>query len=387
MKKELHELFNGLNLLCEENEAFYFSEQDIGNYIIRSYTYRLASWSDFQLPYAKSCRGTAFVFDKTTTEWDLFCRGYNKFFNLAEGQPKEITMQERKAEKSFEKIDGSLILFGIVNEEIMAKSKTSVNSDHAIEAQRLLDENVHLRYLIKTTIESGRTPVFELVGPKEFKIVLNYTKNELIYLGAVDHITAEVTNSTDEQCTDEEFSSTWFVRRAKTYDFSWETLLELQESSDAKIEGFVVKMDNSSFVKVKVSAYCHLHFLKDNISNSSNLVPLIVNNQLDDLIGQFQDDAATISYIHDVQDKISHKFNHLVIEYKNLRGLYFNKYNEDRKEFALKYKSHDLFSYVMRKLDTSFRDIEKTAEDCVKDYIIKQCKSKSSADDFIENCK
>ena len=38
MKKEFQELFDGMNKLCEENEAFYFSEQDRGNFIIRSYT-------------------------------------------------------------------------------------------------------------------------------------------------------------------------------------------------------------------------------------------------------------------------------------------------------------------------------------------------------------
>ena len=73
MKKELQELFDGLNHLCETNEAFYFSEQDyLEDYVIRSYSYRLASWTDFQLPYAKDSRGTAFVLDKRTGEWNIY---------------------------------------------------------------------------------------------------------------------------------------------------------------------------------------------------------------------------------------------------------------------------------------------------------------------------
>ena len=85
MKKELQELFDGLNKLCSETEAFYFSEQEYGeNHIVRSFTYRLASHTDFLKPYARDCRGTAFVLDKRTGEWNLFCRAYKKFWNLGE---------------------------------------------------------------------------------------------------------------------------------------------------------------------------------------------------------------------------------------------------------------------------------------------------------------
>ena len=95
MIKELQELFDGLNKLCETNEAFYFSEQDyLDNYVIRSYTYRLASWTDFKEPYAKDSRGTAFILNKETNEWSLFVRAYPKFWNLGEGLPKEEYMKD-----------------------------------------------------------------------------------------------------------------------------------------------------------------------------------------------------------------------------------------------------------------------------------------------------
>ena len=32
MKKELQDLFDGLNKLCSETEAFYFSEQEYGGF-------------------------------------------------------------------------------------------------------------------------------------------------------------------------------------------------------------------------------------------------------------------------------------------------------------------------------------------------------------------
>lgn len=387
MKKELQELFDGLNKLCAETEAFYFSEQEYGdNHIVRSFTYRLASHTDFLKPYARDCRGTAFVLDKRTGEWDLFCRAYRKFFNLGEGVSKEVTLQERTADKSFEKLDGSLILCGIIEGKIVAKSKTSINSDHAKKAQELIDSNEKLQHIIKETIlVYNNTPVFELCGPGEFKIVLNYTDTELVFLGNVDNIEAEVYNSYDYDCTDEQWFDEMGVRRAKIYDFSWDELQRIQEESDAKIEGFVVRMDNGEFVKCKVNAYKNLHFLKDNINNNSNLIPLIVNDNLDDLIGAFQDDTETLEYISQVQEKVSGLFNHYVVEYKKLRGSFFNKYNENRKEFAMKYKDEPMFSFVMKTTEESFRDIEEVAERCARQYILNKCKTKTLADTFVDS--
>ena len=384
MKQELQELFDGLDKLCSETEAFYFSEQEYGeNHIVRSFSYRLASWTDFQKPYARDCRGTAFVFDKRTGEWDLFCRAYRKFWNLGETVPKEVTLRERTAEKSFEKLDGSLILTSILDGKIVAKSKTSINSDHAKKAQELIDSNEKLQKFIYASIDDGFTPVFELCGPGEFKIVLNYSENELVFLGYVNQLTAEVLNSSEN--TDENFKDITGVRRAKIYDFSWEELERIQAESDAKIEGFVVRMDNGEFVKCKVKAYVNLHHLKDNINNNSNLIPLIVNDNLDDLIGAFQDDKETLEYISKIQEKVAGLFNHYVVEYKKLRGSFFNKYNENRKEFAMKYKDEPMFSFVMKTTDESFRDVEEVAERCAKQYILNKCKTKTLADTFVDS--
>ena len=386
MKKELQELFDGLSKLCIETEAFYFSEQEYGeNHIVRSFTYRLATHSDFLKPFAKDCRGTAFVLDKRTGEWNLFCRAYRKFANLGEWVPKEVTLKERKAEKSFEKLDGSLILIGLIDNNIVAKSKTSINSDHAKKAQELIDANERLQTFIYTSINEGYTPVFELCGPGEFKIVLNYQDTELVFLGYVDKLNAFVLNSVEN--TDENFKDITGVRRAKIYDFSWGELQRIQEESDAKIEGFVVRMDNGEFVKCKVNAYKNLHFLKDNINNNSNLIPLIVNDNLDDLIGAFQDDAETLEYISKIQEKVSGLFNHYVVEYKNLRGFFFNKYGENRKEFAMKYKDEPMFSFVMKTTDESFRDVEGVAERCARQYILNKCKTKTLADTFVDSLK
>lgn len=121
MVKELQELFDGLNTLCETNEAFYFSEQDYnGTHIVRSYTYRLASWSDFQLPYAKDCRGTAFVLNKKTDEWSLFTRAYRKFHNLGEFGTLPLFDSD---EKYYESLDYENTLKLIKNKKFSSKEE------------------------------------------------------------------------------------------------------------------------------------------------------------------------------------------------------------------------------------------------------------------------
>ena len=387
MIKELQELFDGLNHLCETNEAFYFSEQKYNEkYTIRSYSYRLASWSDFQLPYAKDCRGTAFILNNETNEWNLFTRAYKKFFNLGEGIAKDEYVSKNLPVKSFEKLDGSLILVGRIDGKLVPKSKTSINSEHAILANKLIQENEKLQHFIETALNEGYTPVFELVGPS-FKIVLNYPKDELIFLGYVENTTSDVVTF-DGISGVGAFKETTGVRPAECYNLTWEELLSIQstqENSKPCIEGFVVLCDNGEFVKIKTSHYTNLHHLKDNINNLTNLIPLILNDNLDDIIGQFQEDQVTLDYIVQTQEKVSHKFNHLVVEYKNLRGLYFNKFEENRKEFAIKYKNHELFSYVMKTTNESFRQIEEVAERCAKQYILNKCRTLTEAKKFIDN--
>lgn len=382
MTKIEEDLFNGLNKLCDENEAFYFSEQDYNNtHIIRSFTYRLASWTEFQKPYALDCRGTAFIFDKETNKWSLFTRAYRKFFNLGEGVPKEDYIKYNTPLHSFEKLDGSLILVGLVNNTLVAKSKTSINSVHAKLANELIQENKKLQEYLTKTIKDGYTPVMELVGPGDFRIVLNYDKNELIWLGKVKHFDYKVHTVNYEP---EKFKELSGIRCAGINKFSWKELENIQETAKPDIEGFVVQTE-LGFVKCKVQSYVHLHHLKDNVNNMKNLIALILSDDLDDLMGNFQDDTVTMDMITQTQDKINTFFNHLVKEFYLLRAEYFTDYNENRKNFALAKRTNPNFGGAMKSLNVPKEDLEKFAEESVKNYILKQCNTLGKAQEFVKS--
>jgi|SaaInl8_150m_RNA_FD_contig_61_1038866_length_1516_multi_6_in_0_out_0_1 T4 RnlA family RNA ligase len=199
MDKKQQALFDGLNTLCDTNEAFYFSEQKyLLRYTIRSFSYRLASYSEFSIPFAKDCRGTSFVLDDETGKWEVFTRAYKKFFNLSEGIPKEDYMAQYQPLSSYEKLDGSIIFVGVIGDTLITKSKTSINSEQARLAQSLLDGNKPLQNFCRGIIEDGHTPIFELIG-RQNVVVLRYDVDaDLVYLGkAGEH---EVPASDSDGC-------------------------------------------------------------------------------------------------------------------------------------------------------------------------------------------
>ncbi len=60
---------------------------------------------------------------------------------------------------------------------------------------------------------------------------------------------------------------------------------------------------------------------------------------------------------------------------------------EVRKDFAIKHSKDEAFSGVMKTLNTSFRDVEKTAEEQVKLYIMRKCNGLNDAKKYLEGLK
>ena len=372
MTKNEKQLFEGLNGLCDSNEAFYYSEQDyLDNYIVRSYSYRLATHSDSLEHFAKESRGTAFIYNKTSDTWELFCRAYPKFFNLGEICSKEEYIRKYEPLEVFDKADGSLILIGEIDGKLITKSKTSLNSEQAKMAQILLDSNKHIQDFCTDIIMKGFSPVFELVGPDN-KIIVNYKTNELILLGVVNNQTGEVTTKIPTK-----------IKQVDSTYFTWGELLCIQERVLEDIEGYVVRTSNNEFVKLKTNRYKQLHSLKDSISNTKNLVKLILDGELDDIYDVFSDDKVVMSEVERVQSLISKEFNHKIVEFKELRRKYFSDFEENRKEFAMKYNKHELFGPVMKTLNSSFRDVNQVAEYQVRMYIEKMCNKTSKAEEYV----
>ncbi len=412
--------------ICERCESFYIKDLNVHGYQVKLADYRLASFGDFVLNDAWELRGLCFIQDEN----GLWHRNIlmNKFFNINESKmeyvrlfskdtdelvydgidtSKEYISKSAKAANSYrrerytksswmlediqdkgivriqEKRDGSMISFvKFPNGVVKAKSKMSFESPQALAADAFYCSDKQSQYngiaqLVDYCLDKGLVPVFEYTSPFN-QIVLNYNDSELRLLQVREADTGRYLTSTEVHFLCKNLN----VKIADEFDtMTWDELLEKQLTEE-NIEGWIVTLEDSQIIKVKTAWYFQMHGLTTGGTRENQLIETILEDRIDDVISLIPDGEKKEFMINTIE-KVQHKFNHLVVEYKKLRGLYYNKFNENRKEFALKYKDHELFGYVMKKLNVSFRDVEQVAEQGVKDYILNKTRTLGGAKEFL----
>jgi len=371
--------------ICKRNESFYIKETEIEGSRVKIADYRLASITDFIQDEAQELRGICFV-EQADGSWKRNLL-MNKFHNLNETKfNDEISwmyedVKHKKVISVQDKLDGSICSpVKYPNGAIRMKSKTSFISDQAVMAQEFFNKKSIMQEEVDKLLEKGKTPIFELISA-ENQIVLSYKNTELILLQIRNE------DGTYMSCEDIKYYSIIMgVKQAKVYDKSFNDLnklLKLKETEE-NIEGYVVTLEDGQMLKIKCNWYLQLHRLvSPNQFQENHLIEAILDGNFDDIISQLNEGPKKEKFI-ELEHLISHKFNELVQEFIDLRGEYFNKYQENRKEFALANAKKPLFGSIMKSLNTSFRDVEKTAEQSVTDFILRQCKTLGSAKEFVE---
>lgn len=363
--------------IVKNSEAFYCINTNVQGFEVEVYNYRLSSLDVFKEYNAFELRGLCFVNNNGTWERNILL---NKFFNLNENQDWELNnLKNYKITRVQEKLDGSVI--GVVklpNGNIVAKSKMSFDNEQAKMAQDIYDKSENLRNFINDCFENDIVPIFELISPFN-QVVINYSTTELRLLQMRYKETGEYVGNILMNSYIKEYNIKC-SKDEKLYNF--DELLEIQET-EQNIEGFVVTLENGKMFKIKTKWYFENHKIITENDTENKLIPLILEDKIDDILSITTGEKKL--FIENIVEIVQHKFNHLVIEYKKLRGSYYNKFNENKKEFALKYKNHELFGYVCKNLNTSFRDIEEIAEKSVKEFILKKTRTLTDAREFIKN--
>lgn len=371
--------------IVNKSDAFYCTETEVEGFKVEMYDYRLASHNDFINNDAYELRGITFV-EQLDGSWERFIL-MNKFFNVNQTNKWMYDdLKDKKIVRVQDKLDGSIISFiRFPNGKVRAKSKMSFTSDQAKMAQEIYNNNKKIRSLIETAFKDGFICIFELVSPDN-QIVLEYSETKLVLL--------QMRNiSTGEYASKElmvSYPNIWDLETSQDFtDFQIENvslqyLLDEKETLE-RIEGWVVTFEDGQMAKIKTDWYLKLHGLigpdafKENI-----LIEATVNNTIDDIISNIVDGAKKDRIIKLMEDT-QHKFNHLVIEFKELRRKYFQDFAENRKDFAITHSKKRLFSYVIKTLNTSFRDVESVAEQSVKEFILKETNSLSKAKAWLES--
>ncbi len=367
--------------ITENSEAFYVTERFVEGQKVEMYDYRLASLSDFVDNDAFELRGLTFVYNEDIQDWDRNIL-LNKFFNVGQTDFWLFDdLKDKKIARVQTKEDGSIISPVLFSNSITRmKSKMSFDSDQAVLAQKIYEADDDLKMFIGNCFIYKLTPVFELVGISN-QIVVNYEKDELVLLQIRDESGRYLTRENMQN-----FIGDFDIKITQDFDnLTLDELLKEKETRTDDIEGWVVTFEDGQMAKIKTNKYIQKHSLIGPDAFRENLlVKTILDGNIDDVISALVEGHKKERII-EIESKVTRKFNHLVKEFIELRRKYFQDFKEVRKDFAIKHSKDELFSAVMKTLVDSFGDIEKTAEEQVKIYILSRTSGLNDAKKFLES--
>jgi len=325
-------LYSNLMNLVEGNEAFFFNDWELGGNWYRNFNYCLASYTDFCATDALECRGIMFEISEgggNATMVRLASIGFPKFFNAGEN-PFTMDIDLSTVVELADKADGSLITTYMDDGVLRVKTKGSLTSDQAINANAFLrlDENAQFRAELIKGEQLGFTIICEWVSSAH-RIVLPYFKPELRVLGVRSREDGSFIHFDDIDC--EHFPET-LDRWTKIIETD-DTEAYIKSVSDMQhIEGVVARLPSGQYFKVKSLWYLALHRTKDSITIPRRLFECVLEEASDDLRTLFHDDELAIKMIEDMEAFVEQKYNHMV---DSVERFYERNKHMERKEFAI----------------------------------------------------
>jgi hypothetical protein len=291
-------------------------------YTIWNYSARVSydkNWNEITM----GCRGLI-----TDDQGNIIARPFPKFFNWEELKHGKMPSGKFTATK---KMDGSMIIATMLDVgdrfEWLVASRGSFTSPQAVWGSQLIK---NLKMAPQEEGDSGAhreiTYIFELIHP-ENRIVVSYgSVAELVLLGAVH-------TASGNECPRDWWPKSW--KHVEEYDFSGKSLEEIKEMNLPNEEGYVLKYEDGTRVKIKFEDYCHLHrmvtgFTSKNIWECMVKGPSI-NEMLESVPDEFYD------WVHSVIDGIMEKANRLDDDVrwiaKTARGV--SELRKDRAKYIL----------------------------------------------------
>jgi T4 RnlA family RNA ligase len=318
-------LYNDLMNLTKEGDTFYFQDFVLDGCTYRIFNYRLSSYTEFLRPSALESRGHMFEVDAMGDAVCFAAMPMHKFFNMNEN-PSTIDVDLSSVIAIMDKADGSLISTYIHGDQLRLKSKGSLFSEQAVNAMAWLDlpVNVYFKQLLTDFTVGGTTVNLEWVAPNN-RIVLGYLEPNLLVLNARDMETGEYVNP-------------WILHEhmAASVDLAGLDIVQFVNSIPNMlddIEGYVVKLSDGKWMKIKTAKYLSLHHAKDSVNNPRRLYECVLEEGVDDLRSMFFHDALAMKLIEEMQEKVTKLYNHVV---KTVETFYEANKDLDRKSYAIK---------------------------------------------------
>jgi hypothetical protein len=250
---------------------------DIFNYSARCQYEKL--WDDVTL----ACRGLVLHGD------DIVARPFRKFFNdteLGDAVPWHLPCVIT------EKMDGSLgILFCFEGQWIWSTRGSFVSEQAQRAAAIWADGYSHIE------LDPAVTYLFEIIYP-ENRIVVDYGSTvDLVLLGMIETKTGA---ERPLSCAHNELR---VVRRFYLYEEVHTIRRHIRDDE----EGYVIRFDDGTRIKVKGSRYIELHKLLSGISSRSVWEELSAGRSVADLLAAVPDECA--AWIEDERERQTLEFN------------------------------------------------------------------------------
>lgn len=300
--------------------------------------YTTITYDQFETPnesrVACECRGV--VFDEN---YDIVCRGFDRFFNYGEPAARYAGVDFRKA-KIYEKLDGSLIKIWYDHKANQWRTSTSNRiygesqvSDHGITFKELVylalnvksDEEFNLRC---EPLEKDATHIYEVTSPYN-RIVTVYSETTLWYLASRRNKTGEYLNID---------GTVIGAKLPRVYELDTiEACLKAAEELGNREEGFVLYENNIPRLKIKSPDYVRIHHIRGEDLSVGRICNLIIKNEINEYLTYFPDDSHIIMPFKKGFDMFIGEVEQLYDQTKHI---------QDSKELALTLKGNNLLHFV-----------------------------------------
>lgn len=275
---------------------------------------------------------------------------FPKFFNLSENKVEVPDLPFQ----AYEKVDGSLIIVYYYDGEWCTATKGSFSSDQAQWAQKFLkDENIHL-------MDKDVTYLFEAIYP-ENKIVISYGTSELVCLGGYNILTGEEIPLTEMGWAAPNAN----VRHTKTYSFSdLNSIVETAITLPGNEEGYVIRYEDGTRVKIKGAEYCRIHALISNVTPLAIWNIMMKGDSQEFIRSQLPEEFLSEfdSIVHLIETRIDiaiGKVQDVNEQTKNLSdkelGLCYSTFDDDVRKLIFPYRKNKGNLLIGRSRDALFR--------------------------------
>lgn len=332
----------------------------------------------------RECRGM--IFDRSGK---IVRRPYHKFFNLNEREEtleKHVTLDQDHC--IMQKLDGSKISCFMLDDGNVRFGTKMGETPICEPVKEFFTRASPWTRFARAQIEEGYTPIFEWCTP-ENQIVIYYDRPQLIATASRHMITGEYLDYEDLHRVSWAFN----VPVVKRYEWdaagSFYVACAVKEMVDD--EGVVIAFDDGMRVKVKSDWYVAIHKMKDHILYERNVIPLILEEKMDDVLPHItdQDKKRMEEYVASFLPVFTNQYTALtdIAKLLVLSG-------ESKKQFAVRTKDGQLGplrSVMFRFMDENrdpqtgqypTMDIKRYMRDQLKELWLRQCISNSKLAEF-----